>query len=169
MAQAATAASAGPLSALDFLVGTWSAQSNAATGSAGASASGDYTFRRDLAGHALERVSTSASCKAPSTFDCQHTDKLIIFGDPGAQSAHHSSLLALYLDSEGHVIYYTISTPDPHTAVFDSQAAVSAPHFRLIYHLEGSGPNAIMSGKFQTAAPGSQDFHSYLEWSGTRR
>jgi len=82
---------------------------------------------------------------------------------------HKSSLLALYLDTEGHVIYYTISTPDAHTVVFNSQALPSLPKFRLTYHLEGNGPGAIMNGKFQTAAPGSDDFHSYLEWSGTRQ
>ena len=85
-------------------------------------------------------------------------------------AAHNASLLALYLDSEGHVIYYTITTPDPHTVIFLSQSTASQQTpIRLIYHLEGDGPKAIMSGKFQMAAPGSDDFHSYLEWSGTRQ
>ena len=89
--------------------------------------------------------------------------------DPhGLGASHNTSIFALYLDSEGHVIYYTVSTPDPHTAVFLSQGPSSAPKFRLTYHLEGIGPKAVMSGKFQMAAPGSDDFHSYLEWSGTK-
>jgi tartrate dehydratase beta subunit/fumarate hydratase class I family protein len=72
------------------------------------------------------------------------------------------------MDSEGHIIYYTVSTPDPQTAIFLSQGPPTAPKFRLTYHLEGTGPKAIMTGKFQMAAPGSEDYHSYLEWSGSR-
>ena len=72
------------------------------------------------------------------------------------------------MDTEGHVIYYVVSTPDPQTAIFLSQGPPTAPKFRLTYHLEGTGPKAIMTGKFQIAAPGSDDFHSYLEWSGLK-
>ena len=166
-AQATT--STDPLTPLDFLLGTWSAKTNSTAGSAAAQATGTYTFHRDLNGHALIRSSSSDTCKGPSVFDCNHHDQLTIFADPNAVAAHRASLLALYLDSEGHVIYYTISTPDPHTAIFVSQNAPSQPKFRLVYHLEGDGPHAIMSGKFQVAAPGSDDFHSYLEWSGAKQ
>ena len=169
-AQSATSTQpADPLAPLDFLIGTWSAKTSDAAGSAGAQGSGTYTFRRDLNGHALVRSSSYDSCKGPSNFDCTHRDQLTIFADPNAMAMHKASLLAFYLDSEGHVIYYAISTPDAHTAVFNSQALPSLPKFRLIYHLEGDGPKAVMSGKFQTAAPGSDDFHSYLEWSGTKQ
>jgi hypothetical protein len=161
--------SSDPLASLDFLIGTWSAKTDAAASSAGAQGSGTYTFRRDLNGHALARSSSYDDCKGPANFDCGHRDQLTIFADPNAMAMHKSSLLALYLDSEGHVIYYTISTPDSHTAIFNSQSLPSLPKFRLIYHLEGDGPKAIMSGKFQTASPGSEDFHSYLEWSGSKQ
>lgn len=154
---------------LDFLLGTWSAKTNTAASSAGAQSTGTYTFRRDLNGHALVRSSAADTCKGPANFNCNHHDQLTIFADPNAMAAHKSSLLALYLDSEGHVIYYTISTPDAHTAVFNSQGGSSQPKFRLTYHLEGDGPKAIMSGKFQMAAPGSEDFRSYLEWSGVKQ
>jgi len=157
---------ADPLAPLDFLTGTWNAHTT--SGSAAADVAGTYTFRRDLNGHALDRSSSADSCQGPSTFDCSHHDRLTIFSDPNAFAVHHASLLALYLDSEGHTIYYTVSTPDPNTAIFLSQGPPTAPHFRLIYHLDGSGPSAIMTGKFQMAAPNSTDFHSYLEWSGTR-
>lgn len=159
------------LASLDFLLGTWAAKTNATAGSAGAEGTGTYTFRRDLAGHALTRSSSVDNCKGPKDFDCSHHDQLTIFSDTHGLAVHNASLFALYLDSEGHVIYYTITTPEPHTAIFVSQSAPSqhAPVFRLIYHLEGDGPKAIMTGKFQMAAPGSDEFHSYLEWSGTRQ
>lgn len=158
-----------PLAPLDFLIGTWSAKTDTAASSASAQASGTYTFRRDLNGHALARSSASDNCKGPANFDCAHHDQLTIFSDPNAMTLHKASLLALYLDSEGHVIYYTVSTPDAHTAIFNSQSLPSLPKFRLIYHLEGDGPKAIMRGKFQMASPGSGDFHSYLEWSGAKK
>lgn len=157
---------ADPLAPLDFLTGTWNAHTT--TGSAAADVTGTYTFRRDLNGHALDRTTSADTCTAPNTYDCSHHDRLTIFSDPNALAVHHASLLAFYIDSEGHILYYTVSLPDPNTAIFLSQAAPTAPHFRLIYHLEGTGPTAIMTGKFQMAAPGSTDFHSYLEWSGTR-
>jgi hypothetical protein len=167
-AQAPAPQAADPLPPLDFLLGNWIAATGA-TGSSGGQIVGTYTFSRDLGGHALQRTGTVAACKGPQDFDCNHHDQLTIFPDANALAAHHSSLLALYLDNEGHVIYYTISLPDPHTAVFDSQGPASAPKFRLTYHLEGTGPKAVMSGKFQFAPPGSEDYHSYLEWSGTKQ
>jgi hypothetical protein len=159
---------ADPLAPLDFLNGTWTAVTNAPAGTAGAASTGTYTFRRDLAGHAIDRTTSADSCHGPQDFDCAHHDRLTIFSDPNAFAVHHASLFAFYMDSEGHIIYYTVSLPDPQTAVFNSQAAPTAPKFRLTYHLEGTGPKAIMTGKFQMAAPGSDDYHSYLEWSGTR-
>lgn len=169
IAQTPATSTSDPLAPLDFLVGTWSAKTVAAASSAGAQGAGTYTFVRDLNGHALVRSSSADSCKGPANFDCAHHDQLTIFADPGALTTHKSSLLALYLDSEGHVIYYAISTPDPQIAIFNSQSSPSLPKFRLVYHLEGKGPKALMTGKFQMAAPGSDDFHSYLEWSGTKQ
>lgn len=164
----ATPPASDPLAPMNFLLGTWSAESSP-NGTAGAHASGTYTFRRDLNGHALQRTSSADTCKGPASFDCQHHDELTIFADSNGAAAHGATLFALYLDSEGHVIYYTVTTPDPHTVILLSQGRPDAPHFRLTYHLEGDGPKAVMTGKFQFAPPGSTDFHSYLEWSGTKQ
>lgn len=168
LAQTPSTPTTDPLAPLSFLLGTWSAKTTSA-GSAAADSSGTYTFRLDLNGHAIERTSSADTCKGPKDFDCAHHDRLTVFSDPNALAAHHASLLAFYLDSEGHVIYYTVALPDPHTAIFSSQGPPTAPKFRLVYHLEGEGPKAIMSGKFQFAPPGSDDYHSYLEWSGTKQ
>lgn len=143
-----------PFAPLNFLMGTWSATVGA--GTAGAKGIGTYTFATDLDGHALARTSSTDKCSGPAGFNCQHHDQLTIYPQP-------NGLTALYLDSEGHVIHYAVTAPDPHTAIFLSTDP--GPHFRLVYHLEG----ATMTGKFQFAPPGSTDFHSYLEWSGTRQ
>ena len=167
-AQTPAAPAPDPLLPLHFLLGTWSATATSA-GAADADSSGTYTFRTDLNGHSIERTSTLDTCKGPQAFDCAHYNRLTVFSDPNAMAVHRTSLLAFYLDNEGHVIYYTVSLPDPHTVVFNSQGPQSAPKFRLTYHLEGDGPKAVMSGKFQSAAPGSDDFHSHQEWTGTRQ
>jgi hypothetical protein len=151
-----------PFSPLQFLLGTWSAKT-AGGGTAQAVVLGTYTFAPDLGGHALQRTGTLDSCKGPKAFDCNHHDQLTVYVGPSG------TLAALYLDNEGHAIQYAVTTPDARTAVFLSQGPAAAPRFRLMYHLEGSGSAAVMTGKFQAAAPGSEEFHSYLEWFGTKQ
>jgi hypothetical protein len=75
------------------------------------------------------------------------------------------ALKAIYFDSEGQVIHYDVSTPDPATAVFLSDASVPGPQFQLIYTLKDS----IMSGKFQIRMSGQAEWRSYLEWSGAKK
>ena len=141
---------------LHFLIGTWEAKTSA-QGSAGANVIGTYTFSEDLNGNAITRTSSEDKCAGPKDFNCQHHDALTIYRE-GAEVA------ALYIDGEGHVIHYTVTTPDDHTALFLSPAGMG-PVFRLRYQKTA----ALMSGSFGMAAPGSQEFHSYLEWSGTSR
>ncbi len=155
-----------PLKPLDFLLGSWQAKTTSA-GSAGATVVGTYSFHRDLASHALQRTSSQDSCKGPQNFDCQHGDQLTVYAD--ANNPHGVGLYALYLDSEGHVIHYAVTTPDAHTVVFSSQGPPNAPQFQLRYELIGSGATAVMKGSFAGAAPGSGEYHPYLEWSGTRQ
>ncbi len=143
-----------PLSSLSFLEGDWKAQSQ---GSSGVVTSGRYAFRRELGGHVLARHSTSdPNCKAPASFDCEHRDLLYVF--PGSDG---KALKAIYFDSEGHVIHYDVAVPHANSVVFESESA-PGPRFRLTYELV----SGTMTGKFQMQAPGSSDWHSYLEWSG---
>lgn len=156
--RAQSASTNDPLKPLAFLQGTWKANTST-NGSAGAAASGTYTFALDLNGHALQRTSSVDKCSGPQSFDCQHRDQLTVYADMTG------ALAAFYIDSEGHVIQYTVTTPDATTAVFSSLGPAAAPHFKLVYHLE----KGVMTGKFQGAAPGSTEFHSYLEWAGPKQ
>ena len=126
---------------LNFLEGTWEAKTQG--GSAGAEGVGTYTFQRELKGHILGRHTESPSgCRGPATFDCGHNDLLYVYAD-----SKHQTLKAIYFDSEGHVIHYDVSLPEPATAVFLSHGDGSErPEFKLIYQLK----NMVMSGKFQT-------------------
>jgi hypothetical protein len=155
----ARSASASPWKALAFLEGTWDAHEQA--GAAGAQSDGKYTFKPELKHHVLVRSSEAyAACKGPASFDCKHSDVLYVY-----QEAENQPLKAIYFDNEGHVIHYDVSTPNPTTAIFISEASTSAPQFRLIYELK----NAVMSGRFQIRMPGQAEWKSYLEWSGAKR
>ena len=152
-------ADADPLKPLAFLEGTWQAKTQ--SGSASADVAGTYSFERELKGHVLARRTQSvAGCKGPSAFDCEHSDLLYIYPGPD-----HKSLKAIYLDNEGHVIHYDVSTTDSTTAQFLSDSSTPGPQFRLVYELK----SGVMSGKFQVRPPGQPDWKSYLEWSGEKR
>jgi hypothetical protein len=159
-AQITPAARANPNSTwerLHVLIGTWQAKTSA-QGTAAAQSIGTYTFQYDLNGNLITRTSSTDTCKGPSNFDCQHHDALTIYRDAADTTPH-----ALYVDSEGHIIHYDVSAPDPNTVILLSNTP--GPKFRLVYHFESE----TMSGKFQFAPPGSSEFKSYLEWSGKRQ
>jgi len=147
-----------PWAGLRFLAGSWEART--AGGTAGAEAIGVYSFEWELAGHLLARHSTGSACKGPQDFDCLHRDLLYIYPEGPA-----GALQAIYFDNEGHVIHYSVSAPQPGTAIFLSDPAQPGPQFRLRYQLaEGT-----MTGQFALRMPGQTDFHSYLEWSGRQK
>ena len=152
---ASLASSAQSWKGLEFLIGTWDAKTEG--GSAGATASGAYTFRSELKDHVLARHSAGGACQAPTDFNCDHSDLLYIYPKAGG------SFQAIYFDNEGHVIHYDITTPAPQSAVFLSTDP--GPQFRLTYELKGM----TISGKFQMKMPGQGEFRSYLEWSGGRK
>jgi hypothetical protein len=155
----AYAAPTDPWEALAFLEGTWDAHTQG--GSAQAQGTGTYSFAPELKHHVLVRRSgDSAGCSGPKGFDCEHSDVLYVY-----QDARDQPLKAIYFDSEGHVIHYTITTPDSTTAVFVSDASPSGPQFQLVYRLKDS----VMSGKFQMRMPGQAQWRSYLEWNGGKK
>jgi hypothetical protein len=158
IAGAQPAPAADPFKDLAFLEQNWEANTN---GFGGVHSTGTYTFRRELGGHVLARRSTSdAACKGPATFDCEHGDILYVFEEAPGQP-----LKALYLDNEGHVIHYDVSTPTASSVVFLSEASRPGPRFRLSYELKGS----VLFGKFQGLMPGQTEWKSYLEWSGPKK
>lgn len=152
-AQTGAATNADALQTLHFLEGSWTAHG---TGQ-GATSDGTYTFRRELNGHVLARHARLASCKAPSDFDCEHNDLLYVYVDGPGQP-----LKALFLDNEGHALHYTVTTPEPTTAVFLSEPISGSPQFRLMYTLKAG----TMVGSFALQTPGSTEWRPYLTWTG---
>ena len=146
-----------PWKALSILQGTWEAKT---PGGQPISASGTYTFREELNGHILARHSVSKDgCKGPADFDCGHTDLLYAW-----QPFPHGPVSAIYFDNEGHVIHYSVSTPEADTVIFLSDINQSGPLYRLVYERKGD----TLSGKFQMQMPGRSEWKSYLEWSGNK-
>ena len=89
-----------------------------------------------------------------------HEDLMVIH--PGEDGA----MKAVYFDSEGHVIRYTIEAKDQGTLVFVSDPSPSAPRFRLSY---AKGQGDEVSIKFEMAPPGKPDgFRTYLEGKARR-
>lgn len=156
-AQTAPSSAPDPWKALSFLEGTWEAKTQGGP----VNAAGFYTFQLELDKHILARHSTTdPGCKGPASYDCAHGDLLYVYEDaPGQQ------LKAIYFDNEGHVLHYSVSTPDATTAVFLTDPATPGPQFKLVYELKGQ----VMTGKFQMKMPGQADWKSYLEWNGGKK
>jgi hypothetical protein len=142
---------------LEFLIGTWAAKTQ---GGSAAAATGAYLFQLELRDHVLARHASTAECKGPADFNCEHADLLYVY-----ENAPGQPYKAIYFDNEGHVIHYDVSTPTPTTAIFLSSPSLPGPQFRLSYERKG----LTLYGKFQMRMPGQQEFMSYLEWSGEKK
>src|SRR5437899_2779080 len=90
---------------LQFLLGTWDSKEDTQPGSG----EGTASFTRELNGQIIVRRSFA---KYPQT-GSRHDDLLIVYRD-----APDAPPRAIYFDSEGHVIRYSIATPTEHAAVF---------------------------------------------------
>ena len=156
LAQSPSPAVHDPWQPFAFLIGTWEAETSG--GTAAAKVIGLYSFAPELNNHILARHSGNANCKAPASFDCEHSDLLYLY-------PQGPSIKAIYFDNEGHVIHYGVTTPTATSAIFLSDPAIPGPQFRLVYERKDS----ILSGKFQMRMPGQSEFDSYLEWSGSKK
>jgi hypothetical protein len=124
---------------LQFLVGTWTGEGGGQPGAG----QGEFSFTAELDRHVLVRRSYNQLASGP-----RHEDLMIVYLDGGPR--------AIYFDSEGHVIHYTVSVPAPNVAVFESN---DAPGYRLSYTLDGKKLN----GKFEVAGK------TYLTWTTVRK
>jgi hypothetical protein len=124
---------------LQFLIGNWTGEGAGRPGAG----QGEFSFTSELDGHVLVRRSYNQLASGP-----RHEDLMIVYLDGAPR--------AIYFDSEGHVIHYTVSTPALNTAVFES---TDAPGYRLTYALEGKKLN----GKFEVGGK------TYLTWTTVKK
>jgi hypothetical protein len=137
-----------------FLVGHWTGEGTGQPGNG----SGAFSFAPDLAGHVLVRKSFAEYPAADGKPAFRHDDLTIVYRD---ETSH--GLQAIYFDSEGHVIRYTVS-PAGGGVVFLSDGAASQMRYRMTYTPAGKDSLKI---KFEIAPPG-QEFTTYIE-AGARR
>lgn len=141
------AAEPDPWKDLRFLIGKWDAVAEPGKGT------GNFSLGVDLQGKVLVRKNHAdlpAAGNRPATI---HDDLMVIHAEGG------KGLKAIYFDSEGRVIHYTVKA-DGQQATFVSEPG-AGPRFRLTYLKEKAG---TVSVKFEIAPPGKPDaFRTYVE------
>ena len=89
----------------------------------------------------------------------RHDDLIVIYLDAPSDAPR-----AIYFDTEGHVIRYSLTFPSTNRVVFESDGTEPGPQYRLTYWMEAGSLN----GRFEVAAPGS-DYQTYLSWKSKKR
>lgn len=142
-----------PWEPLEFLLGTWNANSDNASGSSGAT-----TFKFDLEKQVMVRTNFAQYTKGQQA-GTRHDDLMIIYVDPPGKPPR-----AIYFDSEGHTIRYNIAFPERNSVVFESEPSQPGPRYRLSNSVTGKK----LEGKFEIAEPGKSDYKAYLTWISTK-
>jgi hypothetical protein len=127
---------------LEFLFGNWTGSGGGEPGKG----SGKFSFRPEL----NEQVAVRRNL-ADVAGGQRHEDLLVVYAD-----APDEALRGMYFDSEGHVIRYRVTTPEPGRAVFLSEG--EGPRYRLSYWMDGK----VLKGKFEVGD------RTYLEWSAVK-
>jgi hypothetical protein len=139
-----------PWESLDFLLGTWNATASDSHGAT--------TFKSDLDKHIVVRTNFAEYTKGPQA-GTRHDDLMIIYFDPPGKPPR-----AIYFDSEGHTIRYSLTFPAPNSVVFESEPSQPGPRYRLSHSVNGKK----FEGKFEIAPPGTSDYKPYLTWTSTK-
>ena len=127
--------------ALDFLLGEWVGVAGAQETPAGAG-QGAFSFERDVNQKIIVRRNYAQYDSA-----ARNDDLMVIYMEDGRPRA-------IYFDSEGHVIHYSVSTPSAGRVVFESDAG-----YRLTYWME----EGAMKGQFEVGGK------PYLSWTSRRK
>lgn len=148
------------LDQLSYLEGNWIGEGG---GNEPGQGIGGFSFVSDLQGNIMVRKSYA---DYPATEDkpaYRHEDLMVLY-----QEGKPSPIRAIYFDSEGHVINYTVEiSGDNAGVIFTSDDSSPGPRFRLTYKKIDEGNLGI---KFEIAPPGNPDAYStYIEASAHRK
>jgi len=146
-----------PFKPFQFLLGDWVGEGSGAPGAG----SGDFSLQYDLQRHVLVRKSYAEYPASQNRPAYRHDDLMIVYMDEGAKPPK-----AIYFDSEGHVISYSVVSSE-NSVRFVSGAAAGQPRYRLTYRKTGDDTVAL---EFEIAPPGKPDaFASYIQASARRK
>jgi hypothetical protein len=96
--------------------------------------------------------------QASYTSGVRHDDLMVIYLD-----APDDTPRAIYFDTEGHVIRYSLTFPAANKVTFESDGTQPGPRYRLSYWLNGPS----LDGKFEVAPPGAE-YKTYMSWASKK-
>jgi hypothetical protein len=146
------AQNAGAFSKLEFLLGKWTGIAGEKDTPLGAG-QGGFFFQTELNGKIIVRHNQAAY-----TSGTRHEDLMVIYLDAPDSKPH-----AIYFDSEGHIIHYSLTFPSANNVNFESEASQPGPRYRLSYWMNGT----TLDGKFEVAPPGA-DYKTYMRWTSKK-
>jgi hypothetical protein len=144
---------------LRFLVGEWAGEGGGAPGQG----MGAYSFLPELDGKILVRRNVADYPAANGNPPVHHEDVMTIYLETAGKPPE-----AIYFDSEGHVIRYSVEVDAGGKSVrFISPAQPGQPRYRLTYRETGRDQ---VAGQFEVAPPGKPEaFNKYMEWTARRK
>jgi hypothetical protein len=150
----AFAQSADPWKPFEFLLGEWTGQGEGGPGQG----TGGFSFQFDLQQKILVRKNFAESPAQNGRRAFRHDDLMIIYISEGSNHPQ-----AIYFDSEGHSIRYTVDAVND-SLVFESESAQPGPHYRLTYTPVGER----LKGRFEIRAPGESQYKAYIDFAAHR-
>jgi hypothetical protein len=143
----------------EYLLGNWVGEGGGQPGQG----TGEFSFHPDLQNRILVRRSYAAYPPTKDRPAFRHDDLMVVYRESDTEP-----LRALYFDSEGHVIHYSVTaSSDRKTIEFVSEVSPSSPRYRLTYDRTGSDTLTL---KFEIAPPGKPDsFSTYIEAKAKRK
>jgi hypothetical protein len=142
-----------PWAAFRFLIGEWVGDGEGQPGKG----SGSFSLLEDLQGKVLVRRNHADLPAQGARPAIKHDDLMVIYPSDNGKATR-----AIYFDSEGHVIQYSVTgSDDGRKLTFVSEATPSAPRFRLIY---AQRKDERVDFSLAIAPPGKPDaFKTYIE------
>jgi hypothetical protein len=143
----------------ECLLGDWVGEGSGQPGQG----TGEFSFHPDLQNRILVRRSYAAYPPTKDRPAFRHDDLMVVYRESAS-----APLRALYFDSEGHVIHYSVTASfDQKTIEFVSEGLPSSPRYRLTYVKTGSDTLTL---KFEIAPPGKPDsFSTYIKAKARRK
>ena len=137
---------------LEFLLGKWTGTAGEKDTPLGAG-QGGFSFDAELNQKIIVRHNHAAYDSG-----MRHDDLMVIYLD-----SPNDTPRAIYFDTEGHVIRYSLTFPAANRVIFESEATQPGPRYRLSYWMNGRA----LEGKFEVAPPGAE-YKAYMTWTSRR-